>query len=54
MGCLDILSVNPDPIIRHIDGGYYVGVVHEVFLMLLSKLYIILEVFYDLLVAVYD
>ena len=51
-GCLDIPSVNPGLIIRHVDGGYHTGVIHEVFLMLLSKLYIILEVFYNLLVAV--
>ena len=54
MGCLDILSVDPGLIVRHIDGGCHAGVVHEVFLTLLSKLYIILEVFYDLLVVVYD
>ena len=53
-GCLDIPSVDPDPIIRHVDGGCRAGVVREVFLMLLSKLYIILEVFCDLLVAVCD
>ena len=53
-GCLDILSVDPGPIIRHVDGGYRAGVVHEVFLTLLSKLYIILEVFCDLLVVVCD
>jgi len=53
-GCLDILSVNLGLIIRYVDGGYYAGVIYEVFLMLLSKLYIILEVFCDLLVAVCD
>ena len=54
MGYLNILSVNPGLIIRHIDRGYCAGVIYEVFLMLLSKLYIILEVFCDLLVVVYD
>ena len=54
MGCLNILSVNPGLIIRHIDRGYCAGVIHEVFLMLLSKLYIILEVFCNLLVVVCD
>ena len=53
-GYLDILSVDLDLIIRHVDGGCRAGVVRKVFLTLLSKLYIILEVFCDLLVVVCD